>query len=297
MATRTLANGTVIEVKERATKKEMEARRTALIALCARYAPATVRGIYYRASVDKIVDKTDRGYGLVQPQLVDLRENDEIPYNQLVDPGRNVNEPLTFTTPSAALDWLADVYREPLWRKMPCELQFWMEKTALEGVIDPVTREYDVPLFVAKGFSSVTFLKDAADRMSRTKPVHLYYLHDADDSGLLARFKVEETLRAMAPDVDLHFHDLGLWPDQALNWPGGPLPWRDAKETTHREALRRRGIVPHQYAWELEAIPPDELRAMVQAAIDAHMPDAVYQALLREEEVNRQKLRALLGRG
>jgi hypothetical protein len=33
-------------------------------------------------------------------------------------------------------------------------IEIWCEKDALAGVILPVSREYDVPLMVARGFSS-----------------------------------------------------------------------------------------------------------------------------------------------
>ena len=54
-------------------------------------------------------------------------------------------------------------------------------KDALSGVILPVTSKYDVPLMVARGYASLSFLSEAAQYMEAEKrPVFIYHLGDFD---------------------------------------------------------------------------------------------------------------------
>ena len=59
-----------------------------------------------------------------------------------------------------------------------------MEKDALSGVLYDVTREFDVPLMVTRGYPSLTFMHSAADKINEiNKPTHIYYFGDHDPSG------------------------------------------------------------------------------------------------------------------
>jgi hypothetical protein len=75
-------------------------------------------------------------------------------------------------------------YRQDLWVRSDVYVEVWCEKDALARVLMPVTREYDVPLMVARGFSSETFAQSAAETMVETgKPCYVYYVGDFDPSG------------------------------------------------------------------------------------------------------------------
>ena len=58
----------------------------------------------------------------------------------------------------------------------------------------PATSKYDVPLMVARGYASLSFLSEAADYMQAEKrPVFIYHLGDFDPSGVNAGEKIEQT--------------------------------------------------------------------------------------------------------
>ena len=52
----------------------------------------------------------------------------------------------------------AEIYRRRLWSEADCYVEIWIEKDALAGVIEDITLEYDVPLMVARGYASLSFL-------------------------------------------------------------------------------------------------------------------------------------------
>ena len=114
----------------------------------------------------------------------------------------------------------ARLYRRALWRNAGAYCEVWLEKDALAGVIYPVTAEYDVPLMVARGYSSLSFLYSAAEYIGSLEvPAFIYHLGDFDPSGVNAGEKIEETLREMAPEADITFERLAVTTVQRV------IPW------------------------------------------------------------------------
>ncbi|MFD0386416.1 hypothetical protein ACFQ2B_40175 [Streptomyces stramineus] len=48
--------------------------------------------------------------------------------------------------------------------------------------------------------------------------------------------------------------------------------------------------------WEVEALPPEELRQLVMAAVHVHFARAVWESVLGDEEEQRVQLRRFLAR-
>jgi hypothetical protein len=157
-------------------------------------------------------------------------------------------------------------YRRAIWRDEPVYVEFWIEKDALAGTIYDVTAEFDVPLMVARGYSSITFLHSAAEAIVATgKPAFIYQLGDWDPSGQDAADHIERKLREYAPGIPIHFEKLAVTPQQIAEW---ALPTRPTKLTDSR-AKRWTGD-----SVELDAIPPGQLRRLVRSAIERHIsPD------------------------
>jgi hypothetical protein len=100
----------------------------------------------------------------------------------------------------------ASTPRTQVWQNANAYVEIWLEKDALSGVIYPVTAEYDVPLMVARGYASLSFLHSAAEYIdSLDVPTFIYHLGDYDPSGVNAGEKIEETLRELAPKADITF--------------------------------------------------------------------------------------------
>jgi hypothetical protein len=58
-------------------------------------------------------------------------------------------------------------------------VEVWLEKDALAGVVMPVTSRYDVPLMVARGYASLSFLHTAAEYInSLDVPAYIYHLSE-----------------------------------------------------------------------------------------------------------------------
>jgi hypothetical protein len=275
--------------RRRATAGEMKARRERLLELARELAPATVRGVYYAATVRQLVEKTEAGYDQVQRMLVTLRRSGELPFSAITDGTRFQRKPESYSNAEAALRELAKYYRKDLWADAPCYVEVWCEKDALTGVLYPVTAAYDVPLMVARGFASVTFLNAAATYIGQLDvPAYIYHLGDDDPSGECATEKIEEGLREFAPHAKINFERLAVTQGQIRAW---NLPTRPTKTSDSRAKRFGRPV-----SVELDAIDPRLLRAIVEDAIRRHLPDDYLAELQLAEEDERRRIEALVGR-
>jgi hypothetical protein len=272
--------------RNRATKAEVEHRRNALHKIVAAMKPMTVRQVFYQATVHEIVEKSEAGYNKVQTDLVVMRKAGVLPYGWLADNTRWQRKPNTFGSVEEALSETAQFYRKALWSDVDAYVEIWLEKDALSGVLYLVTQMYDVPLMVARGYASLSFLHSAAEYINDLEvPTYIYHLGDFDPSGVNAGEKIEETLRELAPDADIHFERLAVTPEQITNW---DLPTRPTKTSD----TRSQGF--GDISVELDAIEPTKLRRIVDLAIQRHLPPHQFKALKAAEESERTLIRQLV---
>jgi hypothetical protein len=272
--------------RNRATKIEVVRRRNALLAIVETMHPMTVRQVFYQASVQGLVEKTEGGYHKVQTDLVVLRRSGALPYGWIADSTRLQRKPRTFNGIEDALRDTAEFYRKSLWADANAQVEVWLEKDALSGVVFPITSAFDVPLMVARGYASLSFLHSAAEAIAEDgRPAFIYHLGDYDPSGVDAGRKIEETLRELAPTAEINFERLALTPEQIARW---ALPTRPTKETDSRS--KGFGAV----SVELDAIAPQMLRTLVQEAIERHLPFEQYEVLKVAEESERTLLNMLV---
>jgi hypothetical protein len=270
----------------RSTKAEVDARREALYDIVAEQQPMTVRQVFYQATVKGLVDKTEAGYTKVQTDLVLMRKSGMLPYGWLVDSTRMQRRPRTYDSVQDALEQTAQFYRKSLWATADDHVEIWLEKDALAGVVYPITSMYDVPLMVARGYASLSFLHGSAEYISAVgKPTFIYHLGDYDPSGVNAGEKIEETLRELAPDADITFRRIAVTPRQIRDW---DLPSRPTKTSDTR--AKSFGDI----SVELDAIPSEQLRALVRVWIEEHLPQREFEILKTAEESERSILRTLV---
>jgi hypothetical protein len=275
----------------RATAAEMEERRQALFAIVEEIQPATVRQVFYQAVVRGPIEKTEAAYEKVQRAIVALRREGVMPYGWIVDGTRWMRKPTTFNSLDAALRNTAATYRKALWAELPDYVEVWIEKDALAGAVLPVTEQYDVPLMVARGFASLSFLASAAEYIDGLdKQVFIFQCGDHDPSGVAAAESaaesIESTLRELAPSADISFERLAVTPAQIERL---SLPLRPTKRSDSRAARFTAEFGAGSV--ELDAIHPDTLRDMVREAIERHIDQRQLETLMAAERSERQMLR------
>jgi hypothetical protein len=272
----------------RSTRAGIAERRRVLMEIIEAQKPMTVRQVFYQATVRGIVEKAESGYAKVQTDLVEMRRSGQLPYRWLADNTRWQRRPQTYSSIQRALEDTARFYRKSLWDDAGSYVEIWLEKDALSGVVYPITDEYDVPLMVARGYASLSFLHSAAEYIASLEvPTYIYHLGDYDPSGVNAGEKIEQTLRELAPHAEIHFERIGVTPYQISEW---RLPTRPTKQSD----TRSKGF--GDISVELDAIAPDTLRGLVKLCIEDHLPQDQLRILKIAEESEREILQAFVQR-
>ena len=105
--------------------------------------------------------------GTVSRLLGDMPENEESPWEWVVDNTRWRRAPPSFGGLSEAVSirWRPS-YRRDLWKDAEHYVEIWVEKDPLAGVLVEETVPPDVPLMVAKGYTS-KFVRLSKQRRTR----------------------------------------------------------------------------------------------------------------------------------
>jgi hypothetical protein len=219
--------------RRRRTKAAINSIRDTVKAILEESSPQTVQQVYYALTVKGAIAKTETEYQRTTVRLLtDMREAGELPFEWIADNSRWMRKPASFTGIERCLSSCAASYRRDLWAAMPTYVEVWCEKDALAGVIMEETKVYDVPLMVAKGYSSITFLHTAAKAIeAKGKPTYIYHFGDLDPSGVDAARDIETKLRRYAPGAEIHFERPAVTREQVERW---NLPTRPTKQTDTR---------------------------------------------------------------
>ncbi len=121
--------------RNRATKAQMEDRAKFLINYAMEHGPVTVRQLFYAATVYDLIEKSESGYNKVQAQVLALRRDGRLPYHCIADATRYMRKPRTFDGWEDALQDTARLYRKALWADTDLQVEIWIEKSALAGVL------------------------------------------------------------------------------------------------------------------------------------------------------------------
>jgi hypothetical protein len=279
--------------RTRRTRAEIEALDEALRKIVDEFRPVTVRQVFYQAVNRAIVPKSEtKGYRVVQRRLVVLREAGAIPYGSIVDGTRYVHGHRRYQDFDEFATYAAGLYRKDYWSTSKVNVEVWLEKDALKGVLVPtVVNDCGLGLHVTRGFASITYLQEAAEQIELDgRPTYVYVLTDFDPSGVSIAEKVEEELKARAPDSEIIVERLAVDREQIDRW---NLPTRPTKASDTRAAKFRR--LHGTDSVELDAIPPDELRNLVRNAIDSHMEPWRLNQFRMVEREERETLRTMFG--
>jgi hypothetical protein len=233
-----------------------------------------------------------KGYRVVQRRLVALRESGRIAHGYIVDGTRYVHGHRRYNDLDEFTTYAAGLYRKDYWTTSEVNVEVWLEKDALKGVLMPtVVNECGLGLHVTRGFASITYLQEAAEDIELDgRPTYVYVLTDFDPSGVSIAEKVEEELTGRAPHSDITVERLAVNRAQIDLW---NLPTRPTK-TSDTRAIRFHQVYGTDSV-ELDAIPPDELRRLVRGAIDSHMEPWRLEQFRMVEMEEREKLRSMIG--
>ncbi|MGE3409006.1 MAG: hypothetical protein AB7I37_19480 [Pirellulales bacterium] len=283
------SDGTGGSKRKRRTSTELHSVRRELYAILAECHPQTVRQVYYQAVSRGIIDKTEQAYKQTIVRLLGLmRMEKQIPFRWIADNTRWMRKPDTFDSLESCLELTISTYRRAIWNDQESYVEVWLEKDALAGVLIEETSKWDVPLMVTRGFSSKSYLWEAAQTIiDARKPAYLYYFGDRDPRGVHIDRSIERQLREFAPEAEIHFKRMAVTPEQIEEL---GLPTRPNKKTDSR----CKGFEGDSV--EVDAIPSVVLREMAYECISQHIDADTRQRTLNTELAERETLKHVRSR-
>lgn len=243
----------------------------------------SLRQLYYQLVSKNLIVNSEKSYKNLGSLVSDARLAGLIDWDMIKDRGRETVENPHWQDPANFIEVVAPQYRFDLWRDQPNYVEVMVEKQALEGVLIPVCRRYDVPFTANKGYSSSSALYEASkrfvERHEQGKELYVIYLGDHDPSGIDMSRDVEERLDLFVKTSTLRCDEIhpnkpsavemkrvALNMDQIrkLKPPENPAKLTDSRADGY---ISRFG----HSSWELDAIEPRQLATLVSNAIESVM--------------------------
>lgn len=254
--------------------------------------PATVRAVCYRLFALGIIrDMSKAETNKVSRQLVWAREQGIIPWEWIVDETREAERIPSWADPQAFMETVRRSYRRDHWQHQPCHVEVWSEKGTVRGTLAPVLNDYGVTFRVMHGFASATAVMDVAQANGHPDRFVALYVGDWDPSGL---YMSEEDLPCRLEEYGGHVElvrialtreDIGR----------GDLPSfpADSKRGNTRWCWFRSRYGSR--CWELDAMPPPDLRLRVESAIRQHIDHEAWDRCTKVEAAEQASLKRVLG--
>jgi hypothetical protein len=294
-------------VAKRRTKDEIMHLRWELQRIVEKHRPLTVRAVFYLAVAAMLIAKSEREYKHTIVRLLSVMREEWLAHERdgkpptgaiipfgsryIVDASRWIRKPTSYSGPEAALQRTAAVYRRDLWEHAAAYVAFYCEKETIADLVYQQTAKWDVPLSVFHSFSSKGFLYENAEAIAAAdKPAYLYFLRDHDPSGdRIFKSAVSSLIRYAPRSADIHIEQLAVTPEQirALSLPTRPTK---TEGNTHAKGWTGGRSV------EVDAIPPAELRRIINSAIERHVNQRALKIIRVAEQSERELMARISGR-
>jgi hypothetical protein len=251
--------------------------------------PITGRGIGYKLFTAGLIPAMKKGpMQCVYRLLKEAREEGTIPWEWIVDETRQLERLASWDNPAEYVKAVHRSYKRDFWTQQPVRVEVWSEKGTIRGVLTPVLDQYGVGFRVMYGFNSATQVYDIAQDDDGRQLIALY-IGDYDPSGMnMSEHDLPNRLAEYGGDhVDLrrvtlkreHLHDLPSFPASDKK-----------KDPRHKWFVRLFG----DRCWELDALDPNDLRALIEGAIQDEIEPSAWQRCAVVEKAERESLRTVL---
>ena len=246
----------------------------------------TLRQIYYQLVARQIIPNEQRYYKKLSQLCVAGRDEGILPEERFADRLREVDKLSSWPDLNEFMQTVKRSYRKDKWQNQDNYLEIWTEKDALRSVLTEITYQYDVALMVARGQLSRTEIYRTAKRYKAQsdKECHLYYCGDFDPSGLSIYNSIKKRLADFG--VSINFERIALTQEQIEKY---QLPSDPAKQSDPNYN-KFVSIYGSDMVVELDSLPPDVLRKIIEDCILQNIDEGHLVYMLRKEKGEKIKL-------
>jgi len=243
----------------------------------------TLRQLFYRLVSEQVIPNNQGAYKQLSKLTAQARRRGRFP--ALIDRGRQIHRYQTFDSPRDALNKLVGWYRLDRTTGQDVSVYLGVEKAGMVVQLQSWFGDLGVPILALGGYSSQTYVDDVMDdATAQERPAILLYAGDFDPSG---------------EDIDRDFADRTMCWEQVVRVALSAsqvtelgLPPNPGKATDSRAGgfIARHGELVQV---ELDALDPNDLRGLFQAALDDFWDTSAYEATRDQERDDRRRLSAL----
>lgn len=249
--------------------------------------PLTGRQIFYRLVATAGFDKTELAYKRLLNLLNRARRAEIIPMEYIRDDGAIATGEGRFESPShflaACHDW-ASTFELDLLQFQPQHVEVICEAGGMVPQLERVARPYGVAVRSSGGFDSTTVKHQLGKTYGALgKPITVLHIGDHDPSGEHICSNLAEDVGAFAAGYgckSMQVLRVAITPEQQATF---DLPTAPPKSTDRRS-------FDSDFTVQAEALPPDQLAAIVRDAIEQQLDLAALDLALAQQEEHRKQL-------
>lgn len=253
----------------------------------------TLRQLYYQLVVENVLSNKTQNYAKLSRLLGEARMTGLCDWDVIEDRLRIPRFPNEWKGIPDAMETIINVYRKQRWKDQPEYVEVWVEKDALSGVLEPITRDFHVHLLVNRGYSSISAMHDSSIRFriatQNGKNCTLLYIGDFDPSGEDMVRDIENRLGELWANVTVE--KIALTRDQIDEY---SLPPNPAKLSDPRSSkfINENGAE----SWEVDALPPTVLDALLRGKLEEHLNRKMYENVITLEDEDKEKIKRFSGK-
>lgn len=241
----------------------------------------TVRQVYYQFVSKDWISNTETSYNKLQSTLSNARLSGLIDWNHIVDRTRKMEQNSHWNSPREILEICAEQFQLDVRLTQDVYIEVWVEKDALLGIVERVSRENDVPYMSCRGYASHSVIWRAAQRCIEEeesgRETVIIQLSDHDPSGVDMSGDLQRRMVLFGSSAEVERIALTMDQINKFNPPPNPAKITDSRYEAYQEEYGEE-------SWELDALDPREITHLIQEAIDKHT-----EPLLIEEEKKLQR--------
>lgn len=243
----------------------------------------TLRQLYYQLVSRDVIPNNDKEYVKLSNILKNGRMAGIVDWSSIEDRVRVPKLPYWVKGVKEAIRDTIEQYRINRMEGQERKIEIWVEKDALSNVLYRVSEKYHIRLMVNRGYSSVSAMYDAYNRLSDNDVI--LYFGDHDPSGMDMIRDVRERLQEFGIEVEVIPIALTMEQIKEFNPPPNPAKITDPRAKWYIEKYGKT-------SWELDALPPKELIRLAENAVESIIDIDIYNEMIEEEKRGIIKLKS-----
>lgn len=260
----------------------------------------TLRQLYYQFVSRGLIPNNQAEYNRLGETISKARLAGLLDWDYIVDRTRNLAGLSHWETPGGVIRSARHSYNVDRWKGQPNRVEVWVEKEALAGIVGQAATVYDCDYFSCRGYVSQSEQWGAGQRLlgytRKGQAVTILHLGDHDPSGIDMTRDIRERLELfMMTDwyrsrrETLSTNGGAIWDDMTAHC-GGRAPLTVKRIALNRDQVDEYDPPPNpakitdsrakayiaehgDESWELDALEPSVLTALIQDEIAALIED------------------------